>query len=323
MASLVRHLRLRVDLQAAHGVVHHGHDDGDVPHVVVHVHGKVVEELLAVRALLGLRDAVVLGKRLGELGGVDANLLGHLGAAAESLHDAAAAVVLAVPLDLLASLAVENQAKRALVLVHLAADVVAAAELVAEALAVGVEKQSPYSPQRLSGEELHLGVGLARVDDARGVYLHGGHVNRAGADGHRHLDAVARAVLAVGRGKPLQLGPEPREERVLLVVRAETAGGDDHRTQRPVKGAILRVLDADDAAGLVGEEPLRLRLGHDLGQVAVGVLHDLLERLHERVGDGESGEALLAAVRALVGVAAELREEREVEAELLDEPING
>ena len=60
----------------------------------------------------------------------------------------------------------------------------------------------------------------------------------------------------------------------------------------------------DDAAGLVGEETLRLRLGHDLGQVAVGVLHDLLERLHERVGDGESGEALLAAVRALVGVAA-------------------
>ena len=39
-----------------------------------------------------------------------------------------------------------------------------------------------------------------------------------------------------------------------------------------MKGAVLRVLDAADAASLVGEETLRLRLGHDLGQVAVGVL---------------------------------------------------
>mmetsp|Transcript_10854 Transcript_10854/g.30344 ORF Transcript_10854/g.30344 Transcript_10854/m.30344 type:complete len:253 (+) Transcript_10854:777-1535(+) len=252
MAALVGHLRLGVDLQAAHGVVHHGHDDGDVPHAVVHVHGEVVEELLAVRALLRLRDAVVVGERLGQLGGVDANLLGNLRAAREPLHDPAAAVVLAVPLDLLARLRVEHQPERTFVLVHLARDVVAAAELVAETLAVGVEKQAAHATQRLGGEKLHLGVGLARMNDARGVNLHGGHIDRAGADGHSHLDAVASAVLTVGRGKRLELGPELGEQRVVLVVRAEATGGDDDRAESLVKGAVLLVLDADNRAGFVG-----------------------------------------------------------------------
>ena len=64
-----------------------------------------------------------------------------------------------MPFDLLAGLAVENQAKRALVLVHLAADVVAAAELVAEALAVGVEKQSPYSLNASAARNFTLASG--------------------------------------------------------------------------------------------------------------------------------------------------------------------
>jgi hypothetical protein len=66
----------------------------------------------------------------------------------------------------------------------------------------------------------------------------------------------------------------------------------------------LDVLHADDRAVGVREELLRLGFRDDLRELAVGVLHHLLERLHERVGDREPGEALFASVRAGVGVAA-------------------
>ena len=49
---------------------------------------------------------------------------------------------------------------------------------------------------------------------------------------------------------------------------------------------------------------------------------DLLELLHERVGDGHARELLLAAVGALLGVAAEAGNEGEVQAEVVDEPLH-
>jgi hypothetical protein len=209
-----------------------------------------------------------------------------------------------VPLDLLARLAVQHKAERALALVHLARDVVAAPELVAEALAVGVEQEAAHATQRLGGEELHLGVGLAGVHQAGGVDLHGGHVDRARAHADSHLDAVASAVVAVGGGKRPQLGPVLRQQRVGLVVRAEPAGGDDHGAVLDVHLAVLLELDADDGAGVGLDEPLRLGFGDDAREVAFGILHHLLQTLHQRVRDGEPGETLLAAVRAGVRVAA-------------------
>lgn len=72
--------------------------------------------------------------------GLDVHLLGKRLAALETLHQAATDIVLAVPLDLLARLAVKDEPDRELsVLVHLTRDVVAPAELVAEADARVVE----------------------------------------------------------------------------------------------------------------------------------------------------------------------------------------
>ena len=93
-----------------------------------------------------------------------------------------------------------------------------------------------------------------------------------------------------------------RQQRVGGVIRAETTRGDDHRAVFLVHRAVFGVLDADDGAAGVDEKPLRLGFGHDAREVSSGILHHLLEGLHQGVGDGEAGEALLAAVRAGVGM---------------------
>jgi len=99
--------------------------------------------------------------------GLDTHLLRERLAALKALHEPAADIVLAVPLDLLARLTVEDEPDRELaVLVHLARNIVAPAELVAESEARVVEQEAADAPERFGRKELDLGVRVARVDEA-------------------------------------------------------------------------------------------------------------------------------------------------------------
>ena len=53
----------------------------------------------------------------------------------------------------------------------------------------------------------------------------------------------------------------------------------------------------------------------------VGLLCDLLQHLDQGIGDGHAREPLLTAVRAWRGVAAEPRQERQVQIELVHQPV--
>ena len=55
---------------------------------------------------------------------------------------------------------------------------------------------------------------------------------------------------------------------------------------------------------------------------AVRRFRNLLTALHERVRDRHPREALRATVRALLGVAAQTSDQRQVQVELLDEPLH-
>mmetsp|Transcript_43558 Transcript_43558/g.110290 ORF Transcript_43558/g.110290 Transcript_43558/m.110290 type:complete len:259 (-) Transcript_43558:442-1218(-) len=174
LVARIHALGTGVDLEAAHAVVDHRSHDGDVE-LVASLQRQVVVEFLAplvpgLAAAVGLVGAAlgVLGLLVGELvvvlegrGDVlerDLVLRGELLHALVGLHDAAALVVLAMPLDLLGRLAVEAQEEAcaiaqsdAVVLPHHACDVVAAAQLVAEALALHVEQHTSNTTQSLGG----------------------------------------------------------------------------------------------------------------------------------------------------------------------------
>ena len=49
----------------------------------------------------------------------------------------------------------------------------------------------------------------------------------------------------------------------------------------------------------------------------------VLEHLHQGVGDGHAGELLLATVGTGLRVATETRDERQVDAELFHDPLDG
>merc|ERR1719431_1808920 len=117
-----------------------------------------------------------------------------------------------MPFDLLGSLAVEAQEEAsgvakgdALVLPHHASDVVTAAQLIAEAIALDVKQNATDTAQGLGREELHLGIWLVGMHKTSWMHLHPFQVHALRTDRHRHLQAISSAVVAVGGGQVLKV----------------------------------------------------------------------------------------------------------------------
>jgi len=345
LATRVHDRGVHVDLQTTHAIVDHGRDDRDVEGLALErgARDDVVVELLAgARLARGLIPrlargvgvpAAAIGVLLGLLCGLVVLLVGLLhhgdrhthvrgkvGAALVVLHDATASVMLAVPDDLVRRSLVQGQAERRLALPHLSGDVVTPAELVGEALAVGIEDEAADTAERLSGEELDFGIRVVRLHEASRVNLHPLQVDALGADILAHFDAITCAVLAVGGGQVHQVRAVLREEGVLGEVRAEAARGEDHRAVLLEVKAALLVDEAHADARAVHQQLVRAGLGGDAR--LVGALSDLLDHLDQGIGYGHAREALGATVRAGHGVTAEARDEGQVQVELLDEPID-
>jgi len=316
----VEDLRVGGDRETSHAVVDDGGDDGDVE-LVVHLKGGVLEELLAKGISVGLGKVVVLGKGLGEDRGRDLHLSGELLSVAEELHEATTDVVLAVPLDLLGSSAVEDETVRSLLVVpHGLGAVVTTAELIAEALSVLAEHETTDTTKGFSSEELDLGIRLIRVNETSGVDLDKVEVDSASADGEGHLDAVSGAVIAVGGGELKEIRTVLLEERVVGKVSAVTTSGDDDGAKLTSELAFVLVLDTDDLVALL-DEVGGGGLADDPGAGGL-LLGDGLELLHQGVGDGHARESLLATVRTGLRVATETRDEGEVEVEAVLEPVD-
>lgn len=305
LALLVEDLGLVVDLDAAHGEVQHGLHDGHVE-VVVDVEGPVVEELLAPGVLLlAVGDGVVRGKRLLEVLGRAANLLGEL-LARHLLHEAAARVVARVEVERVGGLGVEDEADGelagVLLLPHHARDVVAVAQLVAEAVAVSVEQEAALTAEGLGGQELPLGAGVLGVDQARGVDLDLVHVDAVAANGHDHLLAVTSGVRAVGGGEAERVGPVLLEEGALAKVGGVTTRGEHDGAVELGGLAVGLVGDTGDGVAVL-VQARHLGLLDDLDAVGLG-LGELLKALHEGICDGHAGElGIVAAVCPGLGVA--------------------
>merc|ERR1719217_63693 len=297
---------------------------------------EVVEELLAptVMALAGRVRIVWATVRVGNLllanfrmvlerllddALRDPHLLRQVATRRIVLHDATALVVLAVPVDLRRRLLVQAEAERRLVLPHAAGHVVAAPELVREALAITVDEHTANTTESLGRQELHLGVGIVRLHKTRRVHLHPLQIDRLRADALTHLDAVASAMLAVRGREVEQIRAVLREVSVSREIGSESSRAHDHRAVLLVGHARLLVLAANDRLA-VAEEVEHPRLVDDAR--AVRRFRNLLKALHQRVRDRHPREALRATVRALLRVTAETSNQRQVQVELLDEPLN-
>mmetsp|Transcript_50774 Transcript_50774/g.115421 ORF Transcript_50774/g.115421 Transcript_50774/m.115421 type:complete len:246 (-) Transcript_50774:576-1313(-) len=224
----------------------HGRHNGHMK-LIVHVQGKVVEELLP-PLVMGLAsgvglvlastlgggvlhfgsDVVVLGESRRNNLGVNSHVLCHLFPRLVVLHQPTAHVMLAVPSDLFGGLPIQDQSEGPLALPHATGDVVTTPQLIGEPLPVLVKQNAAHTSQGLSSQKFDLGVRFLRMNQASGVHLHPLQVHGVPTHRHGHLDPIPRGVLAVRRREMRQVGPVLLQQRSLREISPEAARGQDH-----------------------------------------------------------------------------------------------
>ena len=263
---------LGVDLETTHGVVKDGGHEGDVENVV-HLPLAWLEELFAEWILLGLDDVVVVPEGLLELSRADTNVLGESGTILIALHETTANVVLAVPLNLLGSITVEDELDWVLDTgrlinaerderygTHLAplfpdfsSDVVAVLQFINESLALAVEQETTDTAKGFGSKELDLGSRLVGVDQTGRVHLDLLHVDGASTDGDSNLVSITGTVIAICGGKLPVLGAVLLQQGVFSEVGSITAGGQDNRAIDGLGLSTNGVLNTDYGSTILDE----------------------------------------------------------------------
>lgn len=339
---LVDDFGLVVDLNTTHGKVKDGLHHGDVE-VIINVEGGVVEILLAPRILLlAVGNGVVRLKGLLEVVWSTANLLGELDTG-HLLHEPSARVVTGVEVENLGGLGVEYQANGELVLLlllpHHTRDVITVTELIAKSVAVSIEKKATFTSEGLGGQELPLGAGVLRVDQTSGMNLDLVHVDAVTANGHDHLLAITSRMSAVGGGKTVCIGSVLLEERGVGEIGGITSGSEDNRAVERKGLAVQFIGDTVDSVALL-VKARHAGLLDNLNTLRL-VLGELLEALHQGVGDGHARElgimtsvcsglrvatkrrlAMLIYLRGIF-LLPQTRDKGEIEVELILKPLNG
>ena len=93
------------------------------------------------------------------------------------------------------------------VLLHLADKVVTVLKFVDEPLTLVFEKETTGTTESLSGQELHLNIGIIEVNETTRVNLNLLEVNTARTNRHSELLSVTSAVVAVGGRETHELRP--------------------------------------------------------------------------------------------------------------------
>ena len=90
-------------------------------------------------------------------------------------------------------------------------------KLIDEPLTLVIEKETTDTTESLSGQELHLGVGVVGVNETSWVNLDLLEVNTVRTNGHSELLSVSNAVVAVGGREAPELRPVLLEQKVLTL----------------------------------------------------------------------------------------------------------
>mmetsp|Transcript_13979 Transcript_13979/g.35216 ORF Transcript_13979/g.35216 Transcript_13979/m.35216 type:complete len:349 (-) Transcript_13979:229-1275(-) len=317
----------------------HRRDDRHME-LIVHLQRQVVEELLPPlvmglargvgvvltstlrRGILHLgSDVVVLSEGGSNHLGVHPHVLRQLLPGLVVLHQPPAHVVLAMPRDLLRGLAVQHQPERSLALPHAPGHVVTAPELIREPLPVLIQQNAADTSQGLSSQELDLRVRLLGMHQARRMHLHPLQIHRVAAHRHGHLDPIPRGMLSVRGREVRQVRPVLLEQGPLSEVSTESARGQDHRpVGLPLLAVRGLVLHSDHRPIPALDQAVHFRLVHD--HRLVGFLLDILELLHQRIGDGHPRELLRPTMSSRSRMPPQPRQQRQIQAERVLQPFN-
>ena len=129
-------------------------------------------------------------------------------------------------------------------------------------------------------------------------------------------------MLTVRRGKMQQVRAMLGQQRVRREVRAEATARKNHGSVLLHGLSAKLVLTTDDSTSRVLDELVDARLADNLGLRVAGVLRDLLQHLDEGVRDRHTRKALRTTMRARLRVAAKASNQRQVQPEVVHEPLD-
>merc|ERR1719453_235748 len=224
-----------------------------------------------------------------------------------------------MPMDFFTSSFVETKAERWFILPHLTSNVVTTPKLIGKSPSVLVEDKATYTTECLCGKELHFGIWIVGFHKPSWMHLYPLQVNGLGTNGLSHLNGITSAMFAIGRGQMQQVWPVLGEQRIGSEVCAIASRGKDHWPKLLVHRACLPVLASNDSIA-IHDQLENVCLGDDAS--AVGLFGDFLAHLDQSVSDRHARETFFATVGARHGVAAEASKEREIQVELVHQPIH-
>lgn len=141
----------------------------------------------------------------------------------------------------------------------------------------------------LGSQELPFGFGVLRVNQTSRMYLDLIHVNSITAKSHNHLLPVTGGVGAIGGRKPKNIRTVLLQQRVLAVeVCSISTSRENDRAILSVGLALMNEIETGDNVALAVDLG-NTSLLDDLYSVGLS-LGELLELLHQGVGDGHTGE---------------------------------
>mmetsp|Transcript_31396 Transcript_31396/g.71694 ORF Transcript_31396/g.71694 Transcript_31396/m.71694 type:complete len:270 (-) Transcript_31396:346-1155(-) len=190
-------------------------------------------------------------------------------------HESSSLVVLAMPSDLLRGFAIQAEEETrggakldTRVLPHLACNVVAAAKFIGKPVAIGIKQDSSDAPQCLCSQELHLRIGILRVDKASWVHLYPLKVNGVSTHGHGHLQSIASAMLAICGGQVSQVRPILVQQRIRREVCTKATCGNHNWSMLCELLPISKCsLNTANRSSLVSDQAVNLGLQHDASTV--------------------------------------------------------
>ena len=179
-------------------------------------------------------------------------------------------------------------------------------KLIDKALALVVKQETTDATERLSSQELDLGVRLVRVDETSRVHLNLLEINSRSTSGHSKLLPITSAMLAIRSRQIPQLRTMLLKQRVLREISSIPTRRKDYRPIRLMRRSIMGILNTNNNSSNGGVRHSKIVLVEEEEEEEEVDSHRL-RRIQRRLRRGRLLRLILILLRA--------REEEEEEEE--------
>mmetsp|Transcript_14285 Transcript_14285/g.24440 ORF Transcript_14285/g.24440 Transcript_14285/m.24440 type:complete len:209 (-) Transcript_14285:401-1027(-) len=204
----------------------------------------------------------------------------------------------AMPFNRFSCFLIQHQPEWALVLVHLAGNIVAMTELITKASSLSIKQNTTSTTQCFSSQPFHFGVWFTWIDETCWMHLHLLNVSQTSANCLSHFDTIASAMRSVCCWQMQHIRTMFGQQRTFREISTITASSNNNRTVRFFANAVGALIhNAVDDAVVVAQQFSDACFHEQLCALRL-CFANVVEFLDQRHGDGHAWETLAATMSA-------------------------